>query len=86
MARVISRYAELSALAGHVIPDEQKEVISGNIAALKGTYDYYTLLMDELKDCLNTYKLIREPLQKTMVHQLRKMNKELKSKKVNVGY
>lgn len=81
LVKVISQYAELSEMAGHIIPDIHKHMISENISAFKGTHDYYTILMRELQNCLDSYVEIQHPLQKALAYYVRRMKKEVKSEK-----
>jgi len=81
MLQVICKFDDLSAIYGHIISEGQEEIIKGNIAEFKCSYDSYNLLLKELEDCIGNYRELHDKLQRIMFPYVRKMNTKARNKK-----
>lgn len=80
MLKIIDQFEGLGKVCGHIIPEKHNSTIHKNAAELKGTYDYYQILLKELENCIHSYSELHESLQKVMYPYVRKMNTELRKK------
>jgi len=78
--KVIDLFEGLSSVCGQVIPENHDAKMRKNAMELKGTYDYYLILLKELEGCIHSYAELHESLQKLMYPYIRKMNTELRKK------
>lgn len=81
MLKVICKFDELITIYGNIVPEGQDEIIKGNIAEFKDSYDHYNLLLKELENCICTYKEVQESLQRIMFPNVRKMNTKARKKR-----
>lgn len=78
--KTIRQFEELSTMVGHIIPEEHDAIMRKNAAELKGTYDYYLILIKELEGCIHSYNELHESLQRMMYPYIRKMNAKVSKK------
>lgn len=81
MLKVICKFDELITIYGNIVPEGQDEIIKGNIAEFKGSYDYYTILLKELENCIGNYRDLQDSLQQLMFPYVRKMNTKARKKR-----
>lgn len=80
MLKVIAQFEGLSSICGEIIPEKHESKMRKNASELKGTHDYYMILLKELEECIHSYNELHESLQKLMYPYIRKMNTELRKK------
>lgn len=71
---VFERYINLYDRYGNLsVPEDEDETIRTQIAEFQGSYDYYKVLLFELKKCLSNYNQVRHSLKNTLYAPVRKM-------------
>lgn len=78
--KVLEKFNDLAPDFSNMIPEDREAFIHNKAAELKGTYDYYQLLLKELEQCIQSYEGMHESLRKVMYPYVRKMNTKFKSK------
>jgi hypothetical protein len=81
MLMAISQFEELTTRYGHIVPEGEDKTIRVNIAEFKGSYDYYTILLKELENCIGNYRDLQDSLQQLMFPYVRKMNTKARKKR-----
>lgn len=80
LLKAIEKFEELTPLYGNTLPEGYEADISEKISELKGTYDYYEILLKELENCIAFYENKHESLRRRIYPTVRKMNSLHQSK------
>jgi len=64
-----------------VVTEQENEAILNYTAEFEGTYDYYKVLMFELKKCIQNYQTARNSLRTSIHVPIRKMRTMDKNRK-----
>ena len=71
--KALEKFDDLVPNFGTVVTEDREEFIRTKAAELKGTYDYYQLLLKELEQCIQSYEGMHESLRKVVYPCVRKM-------------
>ena len=71
--KALEKFYDLVPNFGTVVTEDREEFIRTKAAELKGTYDYYQLLLKELEQCIQSYEGMHESLRKVVYPCVRKM-------------
>ena len=71
--KALEKFDDLLTNFGSIIPEDRETFIRDKAAELKGTYDYYQILLKELEQCIHSYKGMHESLRKVVYPCVRKM-------------
>jgi hypothetical protein len=78
---LFERYKRLHEEYGNIAgTNEEDKALRQSITKLKNSYEYYCMLLSELKDCLQNYQITKEGIKVKMYNQVRKMNNISKDK------
>jgi len=71
--KALEKFNDLVPHFGTGVSEDREEFIRTKAAELKGTYDYYQLLLKELEQCIQSYEGMHESLRKVVYPCVRKM-------------
>lgn len=71
--KALEKFDNLIPDFGTIIPQDREAFIRNKAAELKGTYDYYKILLKELEHCIHSYEGVHESLRKVVYPSVRKM-------------
>ncbi|MNK42458.1 hypothetical protein D3C87_611430 [compost metagenome] len=74
MLRVIEKFEALLSLHGHHLAHGHKEAIMKMSRELKGSHEYYLILLKEVEHCIITYTDMHNSLRKLIYPSVRKMS------------
>lgn len=79
---LFERYKQFYQKYGNFTTTEQEDkILRHHILKLKGSYAQYELLLSELKDCIQNYRMTKDFIKVKLNNQARKMNTITKNKK-----
>lgn len=78
--KALEKFDDLVPDFGTIITEEREAFIRDKAAELKGTYDYYQLLLKELEHCIRSYEGMHESLRKVVYPSVRKMYTQSRKK------
>lgn len=76
LINTINKYKKLCEKYGNLltVTEENDVVINDKAANLKGTFEYYQVLLDELSKCVNDYDKISNQIKSNIAPVIKKLN------------
>ena len=84
--KALEKFNDLAPVFGSIVPEDREAFIRDKAAELKGTYDYYQLLLKELEQCIQSYEGMHESLRKVVYPYVRKMNTQIQKQVGKKGF